>query len=713
MRLSRRSLVCLVLPLLAVGAAVAAQQTTPQFKVAVDYVHVDATVTDAGGAFVRDLTAGDFEVYEDGKLQQVASFALVEAPGPGPGGAPRLRQRVAEPEPDVATNDMGNAGRVYVLLLDDLHVDPLRSGRVKEAARRFVEQHFGPNDIAAVLHTSGRADASQDFTNRRSLLLASIDKFIGRKLRSRVLEALDNFQQQRAQERSSADIRLEKATDPRDVERADQAQRTLQTLEGVADLLSKAAGRRKTVLFISEGIDYPFQEGVTQTATGLTAFTSTYAPAVLKRFQEAVGAAARANVNIYSVDPRGNATTGAETIEVGSFPENPALGLTPQAFEQDLRDAQTTLQMLSEQTGGIAAINTNDFGAVFDRVVRDSGTYYMLGYQSNNRRTDGTFRRIEVKVGRPGVRVRSRAGYRAASGKRAPELLTAAVEPSAVLRDALNAPLPIADMPLRMFAMPFRGAKDESIAVGIEIEARNFRFGQKDGLFTDRLEVALIALDEQAKFRGGDRQSVQLTLKPETYKSVQSRGLRVFFRLNLPPGRYQLRAAATETGAGVTGTAFHDVQVPEFHKAALAISGLAIASPRTAGMPTVRVDPIFQTSMPSAPTGARTFYPEETLTVLFEVYRAGTASAGTVDLTTSVHDADGGMRFKSDAQVQLEGLAGGGAGFGYTAQVPLEAMSPGKYTLRVEVRPRAGREEPVVREVPFAVSAPASPPKVP
>lgn len=682
----------------------AAQSPVPQFKVAVDYVHVDVAVTDGSGAFVRDLKANDFEIYEDGRLQQVASFAFIEAPRPEP-AAPTGKHSLPAAESDVVTNDVEAAGRVYVLVLDDLHVDALRSGRVKQAAREFVEQHLGSRDLAAVIHTSGRADANQDFTSRRSLLLAAIDKFTGRKLRSRVLEALDAYQQ-RSSSGSRADVRLERATDPRDAERADQAQRTLKTLANLADVLTRTPGRRKTVLLISEGIDYPLQEGVTQTESGLTAFTSSYAPEVLRNLKQAVGAAARANLNIYSLDPRGVATTGADTIEVSSFPENPQLGLTPEAFQQDLRDAQASLKTLSEETGGIASVSSNDFAAVFDRIVSDSGTYYMLGYQSSNRRADGTFRRIEVRVKRAGVQIRSRSGYRAAeTSKRDPQLLPAAVEPSAVLRDALNAPLPVATLPLTMFAAPFRGSTQESVAVGIEMDARRFGFGQKDGLFTDKVEVALIALDAQGKFKVGDRQTVQLQLKPETHAAVQARGLRVFFRLNLPPGRYQLRAAATEAGSGATGTMFYDLQIPEFHKVPLAISGLAIASTRTASVPTPRLDPVFQASLPSPPTVARTFSPDETLTVLFEVYRRGPSGAAGVDLTTTVRDEAGAVRFKSDELVTTDKVTGGEAGFGYTVPIPLNAMPPGPYVLRVEARPRSSSEQAVAREVPFAIAA--------
>ena len=152
----------------ALGAALSAQQqqAAPQtpadqppvtFRVEVNYVEVDAFVTDAEGKPINDLTANDFEVFEDGKPQKVTAFSLVNIP----------IERAERPlfagkaiEPDVQTNEHLE-GRIYLLVLDDIHTEFTRTPRVKAAARRFIEQNFGTNDLAAVVYT-GRADASQD-----------------------------------------------------------------------------------------------------------------------------------------------------------------------------------------------------------------------------------------------------------------------------------------------------------------------------------------------------------------------------------------------------------------------------------------------------------------------------------------------------------------------------------------------------------------------
>ena len=87
-------------------------------------------------------------------------------------------------EPDVASNKQVLDGRLYLIVLDDYHVAPLRSQNAKNLARRFVLEKLGPDDQAAVVVTSGLRPASQDFTQNRRLLLDAIDNFVGQKLRS-------------------------------------------------------------------------------------------------------------------------------------------------------------------------------------------------------------------------------------------------------------------------------------------------------------------------------------------------------------------------------------------------------------------------------------------------------------------------------------------------------------------------------------------------
>src|SRR5688572_2635955 len=167
-------------------ASQSADPAMPTFRAEVEYVEVDARVTDDQGRFVSGLGKEDFRIFEDAKLQTIANVALVEIPtdsGEHPGGV----------EPDVLSNEHPFVGRIYTMILDDLHVSASRAPRVKAAARRFIERHLAPDDLMAIVHTAGRDEASQDFTSSKRLLLAAVDRFMGQKLESAALARNEEF----------------------------------------------------------------------------------------------------------------------------------------------------------------------------------------------------------------------------------------------------------------------------------------------------------------------------------------------------------------------------------------------------------------------------------------------------------------------------------------------------------------------------------------
>jgi hypothetical protein len=180
----------LLLPLLAI-VSIQAQQPAAvppapvpsqlTFKVDVNYVEIDATVTDRQGNPVLDLSRDDFEVLEEGKPQAVTVFSRVDLPLER--HDPPLF-RAAAVEPDVRSNKREFDGRVFVLLLDDLHTSFARTSRLRAAATAFISHHLGANDIAAVMYTSAAGDRSQEFTSSRPLLLRAVNRFLGQRLPS-------------------------------------------------------------------------------------------------------------------------------------------------------------------------------------------------------------------------------------------------------------------------------------------------------------------------------------------------------------------------------------------------------------------------------------------------------------------------------------------------------------------------------------------------
>ena len=69
--------------------------------------------------------------------------------------------------------------------------------------------------------------------------------------------------------------------------------------------------------------------------------------------------------------------------------------------------------ILTEGTGGFMVRNIDDITRAFGLIVRDTSTYYIIGYQPDNATMDGKVRKIEVKASVPGVKVRARKSYAA------------------------------------------------------------------------------------------------------------------------------------------------------------------------------------------------------------------------------------------------------------------------------------------------------------
>lgn len=346
---------------LALAAAAAAQppvrQPPPQaptFRTGVSLVRVDVTVTDRDGMPVDDLTAEDFTVEEDGAARPIEAFQLVRLTGqPAPGDDLSLDIRSLEHgRAEAAREDV----RVYALFLDDYHItrSPAITLRLREALTAFVEG-LGPTDLVALMDPLTPLSALQ-FTRSKADLLERIRKFEGR--RGIYVPARSLLEEGQLAARNVARLRAEV---------------TLSALHALATHLGAIRERRSTVILVSEGPPLYFRDGDLE-----------------HRMQDILQAANRGNVTINVLDPRGLQASG-------------------------LIGVSDTLMRLAGETGGRAAVATNDFRRALGQVVRDTSAYYLLGYAPAGDGLDGRFHRIEVRVRRRGARVLARRGYWAPS----------------------------------------------------------------------------------------------------------------------------------------------------------------------------------------------------------------------------------------------------------------------------------------------------------
>src|SRR5215211_6840362 len=680
--------------------AVLAQTPAPPqppvtFKVEVNYVEIDANVTDAQGNFVRSLTKEDFQILEDGKPQALTAFSMVDIPIERADPPLFSRTPIA---PDVVSNRTPFEGRVFVLVLDDLHTRFNQTARARAAARQFVQRYVGANDLVAVVNTSGYGKSMQDFTANRTLALKAIDAAMGNKADSATVAALQDYQMNRNMPGAGSNANAAF----NEMQRYNNARNSMRALKNLADFMAGMRGRRKAVVYFSEGLNYNVTDP----------FNNPHATDVQHEIRDLVAAATRANVNIYSVDPRGVTSGMGDLIEIsGGFPEDNSI--KPTDLMAEMRLEHDSLRVVAEDTGGFAVLNQNDFRTAFSRILEDNSSYYVLGYYPANDKLDGRFRNVQVKVLKPGLKVRARRGYVAplpAKSKKEtpPELGSKGEKPTPALREALDSPIAISGLTITAFAAPFKGAGDNvAIAMAIEVDGRDLKFTPTpQGGFADDLEIALYAADHNGKIKDGARDVVRLSLKPQTYDIVRQSAFRIVRRIQVPPGKYQLRIGARESGGGKVGSVIYDLDAPDFSKGALSMSGVALASGSGARIPTVNADPSageFKDVLPAPPSASREFPREDTLSVFAEVYDNAGKTPHRVEIATAVLADDGKVVYTTSDMRKSEELQGATGGYGYTTKIPLATLAAGRYVLRLTATSLLGKPEPVTREIEFRV----------
>lgn len=683
---------------------------TPSFRAGIDLIEVTAVARDRDGSLIRDLTQADFQILERGIPQQIVAFDRVSIRT-----APTRASASASLESrDVASNEAIGDRRVFVLVLDALHVASSRTLGVRQRAAEFIERHVGPADMVAVVSPGGPPAATQDFTADKARLIAAVQQFAGSKMRSATVEIAE---EQAALDRGG--VAIHGGKDPSDSERAGRARALADVLEALARHLARVAHRRTTLLLFSEGIEYDVSDVLGR--------VQQYTNEVSRATQRAIEALMRSNVSIYAIDPRGLGSTAADLVETPVFAPTPSIVAGP-TVEAEYASSIRSLREVSGSTGGFAAVDRNDFAGAFDRILEDSSDYYLLGYAAANPGRPGEFRDITVKLERPGARVVARKGYvvppRQANpvtpGRQQdqalpsppvrdplrrlapPAELPAPVRtgPSADLGALLASPLPASELPIRIQAIPFRGdARRGVVDLVVEVLGRSLRFAERSGRFEERIELALLTVDEGGRAANGRSATFDLHLPPDQYQGVKATGIRWLARLELPPARYQLRVAARAVRTGVEGLVTCDLDALKFEPERFGMSGVAITSlPSTLAV--TQGQGRLAAMLKTPTSAARTFVSGDHLTAAVEVYVP--ISSGYADVEMQIDDAAGVRRASSKrtAGVTVRQARPDPVVFAIdTTELP-----PGRYVMRIAATSGSSGDT-VQRHVPFDVIA--------
>jgi VWFA-related protein len=550
------------LPLAAAGQQ-APTVPSPAVRVTVRMVLVDAVVTDKDGKAVTGLGPQDFTVLEDGKAQKLTTVSFENAGKL----TEELRSRRMQLPPNVTTSRpefRAPAGAPVIMLLDALNTPMLDQARARMEMLKYLNTQLEPGRPLAVYTLGSSLRLLQDFTDDPALLKAAVASFTPNAPVEQQISRMDQNLPRlsstgQANARLIAERMREFFEDPANLGIDMRVGVTLTAFRAIAQAVAGLPGRKSMVWVTGSFPEATYTRIIKYSADGdnnpnRVAIDQNYDD----RIKETTSALTDAQIAVYAVDARGllgQLTGGAESQGLDAGGELK----TGDEYAQDLKQAssrlqdyQATMKQVAEDTGGKVFVNQNDMERSVSLSVGDGAAYYLLGYTPSSK-ADGKFHKIEVKVDRPGVTVRSRRGYYA---------VQAGSEAAKKQRDAAVAIAMQLSSPgasgVTFDARVVPPAPASKMKVGVDFIVDPTTIGTEDaggGSKTLALEFHVAAYGTDGKLADHRDTSIKATLKPADYARVQQGGVPYHLDLELGPGQYMLRLGVMDQNSGIIGTA--------------------------------------------------------------------------------------------------------------------------------------------------------------
>jgi VWFA-related protein len=679
---------------------------------------LDVVARDKKGRTVSDLRPEEIEVLEEGKPKAIIGFRFVErAPSP-PAAAPSTPARApAAPAPRHPTlvtlvfDSLGQQGRAFA----------------RNAALDLVRTEGRPDLLFSVFHVGNRLRLLQQFTSDREAVAAAVDRACsvldprgivpGAETTERVTAAAgataDRAQAaddaamggggaaagptagQAAAEAAMAKMELRAVEMAQNLERSQRGNASLFGLFALARQQQRLAGR-KAIVYFSEGLEVPNQ--------------------LEPLYRSVVSEANRANLSVYSIDARGLLTTSGneaarrdllksmETVRRQVQSRGGRAVTREDVLAGEVAEDAITLNVqgmlgaLSESTGGRLIANSNDVRTGLDHALADMAGYYEVTYDPQLTAFDGSFRRVSVKVKRPGVSVQSREGYFALP----PGEGSVDFPWELPLLKALKSSPPPRDFETHAGAYRFGSERGEvRHTLVAEVPLAGLSFEGRGATRKAHFSVLAVVRDAQGVVREHFSQDSPVEV-PEKNLEALRQGNAVFSRsFTVPPGRYSVELVVLDQGvkrASVRKT----VLVVAPPRPGLALSSLAVVK---------RMEPVPEGALESSDplrnganrivpfVGEPTFQAGETVSLFLVAYASPARAAG----LTLEFSRDGAVVGRSSVELPPPDSLGR---IPYVASVPTQSLAPGRYEVSAVVR--AG--DAAVRERAFfTIAGPGEP----
>jgi VWFA-related protein len=544
-------------------------------RITTNLVQVDAVVT-KDGKHITDLTADDFELFEDGKPQPITNFSYISnvstttpatahvKPAAKDKTGPPILPAVAQPH---------DTRRTIALIIDDLGMAFQSIADARREARKFINEQLAPNDLVAIIHTSGEVGALQQFTTDRRVLYNAIDRIRWYPC-----------------SRAGLNVFTSPGTEPTRSDAPCGGTRnlygTLQALKFIVEGMRELPGRKSLVL-MSDHLPIETQEPATSNLNvaddGISDVRTNYT-AQLKKVAEM---AIRASVVIYAVDTRGLAYTGITAADSFFNPMSGTGGRAPTSTAAQITSGiNATLSarsmampanreggdLIARQTGGFMVRNANDFG--LKRIAEDQSGYYLLAYKPSDTTFNKQFHHIKLTVKRKGLTVRTRNGFVGVRETEVPQPLTTTGQ----LAKALISPFGANEITVRLTSLFTNFETGSLLRSLLYIDSKDLVFlDEPDGGHLATFDMGIILFGDNGRVVDQQTREVKLRLSKDVYENALRSGL--VYTLDTPikqAGAFQYRVALRDQASSRIGSAGQFIEVPNLPNVRMALSGLVV-----------------------------------------------------------------------------------------------------------------------------------------
>jgi VWFA-related protein len=537
-------------------------------KITTNLVQVDAVVTKDGKP-ITDLTANDFEIYEDGKRQTITSFAYISNV-PGSTSRPVVRDKSSPVVPygPVKPNE---TRRTMAFVVDDLGLSAESMGQVRKQLRKFIAEDLQPNDLVAIIRTGGEMGALQQFTNDKRILMRAAERLrwnICSRVGVHVFEPAGRF------------------NDGVHPCGWGSYYSTLKSVRFIVDAMGYLPGRKSLVL-MSDSMpresqdEFLTEQGVLKDA-GIVKQTDDILPGTdttnyLGALQKIAEKAVRSSVVIYSVDTQGLQYTGPTAADTVSAADPRGAFNLMNTRSNLLFARREGGDLIARQTGGFQVRNSNGYG--LERIAEDQSGYYLLGYRPTDETFNRHFHHIKAKVKRSGMSLRTRFGFFGVTEEDAARAKRPSTQDLTNL--ALASPFTAQDIELDMTSF---FADDKSVGTIVRsfvyIDATNLTFSPLNGRQQASIELHGVVFGDNGRIVEQLKRGATLSLSESDYRQALANGMGLSFDMPVRrPGAYQVRLVVRDRVSSKIGSAGQFVSVPDLKNKKLAVSGIVLGIP--------------------------------------------------------------------------------------------------------------------------------------